>query len=465
MRYNNIVEAIGHTPLVRLNKIMRGFPGEFYAKCDYLNPGGSVKDRIGLAMIEDAERRGQLKPGGTIVEPTSGNTGMGLALAALIKGYKCIFTLADKQSHEKRDLLRALGAEVIVCPTAVEHDDPRSYTAVAAKLAREIPNAYLPNQYENPQNPEVHFKTTGPEIWEETEGNITHFVCGIGTGGTISGVGRYLKQQSPAVKIIGADPAGSVLAHLFHTGELIEGEPYKVEGIGQDYHPSTLDFSVIDDIIQVSDRDSFLWTRRLARSEAIFAGGSAGTAIGAAMAIAPQLRENDLMVILIPDSGTRYLSKVYNNEWMKENRYLESEVPLTAGQIVQAKTATGAGRALISVGPSDTVLSALKAMQSNDFSQLPVLEDGRPVGAIYEDAILSLALEGKGLKKVVVREIMSGSFPVVGPAAAVDQIVACITRDCPAVFVDLGGGGYEILTKYDLLHSIAGRMEQGAPRG
>ena len=465
MRYDNIVQAIGHTPLVRLNKIMRGFPGEFYAKCDYLNPGGSVKDRIGLAMIEDAERRGLLKPGGTIVEPTSGNTGMGLALAALIKGYKCIFTLADKQSHEKRDLLRALGAEVIVCPTAVEHDDPRSYTAVAAKLAREIPNAYQPNQYENPQNPEVHFQTTGPELWEETDGRITHFVCGIGTGGTITGVGRYLKSKRPDVKIIGADPVGSVLTHLFHSGELIEGEPYKVEGIGQDYLPSTLDFSVIDDMVQVSDRDSFLWTRRLARGEAIFAGGSAGTAIAAAIAIGPRLRENDLVVILIPDSGTRYLSKVYNNEWMKENRYLESGVPLTAGEIVEAKAATSAGRALISVTPSETVSSALEVMQTNDFSQLPVLEDGRPVGAIYEDAILNLALEGKELNKVVVREIMSGSFPVVGAAAAVDQIVACITRDCPAVFVDLGNAGLEILTKYDLLHSIARRMDQSSSGG
>ncbi|HEY6289936.1 MAG TPA: pyridoxal-phosphate dependent enzyme [Terriglobia bacterium] len=462
MRYNNIVEAIGHTPLVRLNKITRGFKGEFYAKCDYLNPGGSVKDRIGIAMIEDAERRGLLKPGGTIVEPTSGNTGMGLALVAVIKGYKCIFTLADKQSKEKRDLLKALGAEVIVCPTAVEHDDPRSYTAVAAKLAREIPNAYQPNQYENPKNPEIHFKTTGPEIWEDSEGRITHFVCGIGTGGTITGVGRYLKSRNPEVKIIGADPVGSVLAELFHTGRLIEGEPYKVEGIGQDYLPSTLDFSVIDDIIQVCDKDSFLWTRRLARGEAIFAGGSVGTALAAAMAIGPTLRENDFLVVLIPDTGARYLSKVYNNEWMKENRYLESGMPLIAGEIVQAKTAANAGRALIAVAPSDTVSSALEAMQSNDFSQLPVLEDGRPVGAIYEDAILNLALEGKELKKVVVRETMSESFPVVGAAAAVDQIMSCITRDCPAVFVDLGNGQYEILTKYDLLHSIARRMDQGS---
>lgn len=460
MRYHNILEAIGRTPLIRLNKIARGLPGEIYAKCDYLNPGGSVKDRIGIAMVEDAERKGLLKPGGTIVEGTSGNTGMGLALVAVIKGYKCIFTMSDKQSTEKVDLLKALGAEVIVCPTAVEHDDPRSYQSVAEKLAQEIPNAYHPNQYENPANPEIHFRTTGPEIWEDSEGRITHFVCAMGTGGTLTGVGRYLKGRNPKVKIIGADPVGSVLSEFFHTGHLGKGEPYKVEGIGQDYLPSTLDFSILDDVIQISDKDSFLWTRRLARSEGIFAGGSVGTALGAALQIAPTLGEKDFMVVLIPDTGMRYLSKVYNNEWMKDNRYLESSVPLSAGEIVQAKAAAGPGRALITVAPSDTISAALDEMQSYDFSQLPVFEERRPVGAVYEDAILNLALEGKDLKKLVVREAMSEGFPVVPASAAIDQITACITRDCPAVFVDLGQDEYEILTKYDLLHAIARRLGQ-----
>jgi cystathionine beta-synthase len=459
MRYNNILEAIGRTPLIRLNKITRGCKGEFWAKCDHLNPGGSVKDRIGIAMIDDAERRGLLKPGGTIVEGTSGNTGMGLALVAVMRGYKCIFTMADKQSQEKRDLLKALGAEVIVCPTAVEHEDPRSYHSVAEKLAHDIPNAYHPDQYSNPANPEIHFRTTGPEIWEDSEGKITHFVCAVGTGGTITGVGRYLKSKNPGIKIIGADPAGSVLTEFFHTGKLGRGEPYKVEGIGQDYLPVTLDFSVLDDMIQVSDKDSFLWTRRLARSEGIFAGGSVGTAVGAALAIGSTLHDNDFVVVLIPDTGARYLSKVYNNDWMKENRYLESSLPLTAGEIVHAKAADGVARHLIAMTPSDTVSGALAAMQANDFSQLPVLEEGRPVGAIYEDAILTLALEGRDLKKLVVREAMSESFPVVAAPAPVDQIMSCITRDCPAVFVDLGDGSYEILTKYDLLHAIAGRMD------
>jgi cystathionine beta-synthase len=460
MRYNNILEAIGRTPLVRLNAIARGYQGEMWAKCDYLNPGGSVKDRIGIAMVEEAERNGLLKPGGTIVEGTSGNTGMGLALVAAVRGYKCIFTMNDKQSKEKVDLLKALGADVIVCPTAVEHDDPRSYHSVAEKLAHDIPHAYHPDQYSNPANPEIHVRTTGPEIWEDSEGRITHFVAGIGTGGTITGVGRYLKARNPGVKIIGADPVGSILAEFFHHGRVIKGEPYKVEGIGQDYFPPTLDFSVLDDIIQVSDKDSFRWARKLARMEGIFAGGSVGTAIGAALRVAPTLNQDDFMVVLIPDTGMRYLSKVYNNEWMRDNRYLEPSLPLTAGQIVQAKMALGQGVELVKVSPSDVLAQALERMQSHDFSQLPVFEDGVPVGAVYEDDVLSLVLEGKDLAKLVVREVMGVAFPVVQPSAAIDQITVKITRDCPAVFVDVGNGQYEILTKYDLLHSIARLVEQ-----
>ncbi len=462
MRYDNILEAIGHTPLIRLNRIARGVKGKVYAKCDYLNPGGSVKDRIGIAMIEEAEGRGLLRPGGTIVEGTSGNTGMGLALAAVIKGYKAVFTMTDKQSKEKVDLLKAMGAEVIVCPTAVAPDDPRSYHSVAEKLTQEIPNAYHPNQYQNPANPEVHYRTTGPEIWEDSEGKMTHFVCGMGTGGTITGVGRYLKEKNPRVKVIGVDPVGSLLYEFFHTGKVGKAETYKVEGIGEDFFPTTLDFSVIDDVVQVTDKDSFLWARRLARLEAIFAGGSAGTALAGAIPILPTLTENDLLVVFLPDTGLRYLSKLYNNEWMRDNQYFESSVALTAGEIVRAKGELGQQSSLVTLAPSDTLAVALERMQAHDFSQLPVFADGVPVGALYEDTLLGLTLEGKDLAKIVVREAMAAAFPTVLPSAGIGQITSCITRDCPAVFVDLGNGHYEILTKYDLIHAIA-RVARPAP--
>jgi cystathionine beta-synthase len=460
MRYNNILEAIGHTPLVRLNRIARPGKAQVYAKCDHLNPGGSVKDRIAVEMIDQAERQGLLKPGGTIVEGTSGNTGMGLALVAVVRGYKAVCTMADKQSKEKVDALKALGAEVIVCPTAVPPEDPRSYHSVADKLTKDIPNAYHPNQYANPANPEIHYRTTGPEIWEDSDGQITHFVAGMGTGGTITGIGRYLKEKNPKVKIIGADPVGSLLHEFFHKGTVGKAEPYKTEGIGEDFFPTTLDFSVIDDIIQVTDRDAFIWARRLARMEGIFAGGSSGTAVAAAVQAAASLSEKDFVVVFIPDSGSRYLSKIYNNEWMKDNRYVETSVPLTAGEIVQAKPETERGREIVRVAPSDSIAAALERMQKHDFSQLPVFENGIPVGALYEDAILNLALEGKDLKKLVVREAMGAAFPVVHASAALDQITTCITRDCPAVFVNLGDSHYDILTKYDLLQAISRAVER-----
>src|SRR5277367_7172831 len=337
MKCNNILEAMGHTPLIRLNRLTKNLAPQIYVKADYLNPGGSVKDRIAKWMIDDAERRGVLKPGGTIIEGTSGNTGMGLALVAVTRGYKVVFTINDKQSREKIDLLKAFGAEVIVCPTAVEPEDPRSYYSIAKKLAREIPNSYYPNQYENPMNPQAHYDTTGPEIWDDTEGKITHFVCGMGTGGTISGVGRYLKEKNPKVKIIGIDPQGSLYYDFHKTGKIAKASTYVVEGIGEDFFPTTMDMQILDDVIQVNDEECFVVARRLAKMEGLFTGGSGGGCISAALRIAKDLGPEAFIVAFLPDTGMRYLSKVYNDEWMRERGYVESAVPITASDIIAAK--------------------------------------------------------------------------------------------------------------------------------
>jgi len=452
MRYNNILEAIGRTPLVRLNRISAGLKPPMYVKCDHLNPGGSVKDRIAVRMVDEAEKKGLLKPGGTIIEGTSGNTGMGLALVGAVRGYKLIFTITDKQSREKINLLKALGAEVIVCPTAVAPDDARSYYSIAKKLSREIPNSFYPNQYDNPDNPLTHYLSTGPEIWEDSEGKVTHFVAGMGTGGTISGIGKYLKEKNPRLKVIGADPIGSLYWQFFHTGKIGEPKTYKVEGIGEDIFPSAMDFNVVDDVRQVTDKDSFLMTRKLARMEGIFAGGSTGSAMCVALEVAKELSERDTMVVFIPDTGMRYLSKIYNDEWMRENQYFESEVKLTAGEIVRKKKSM---KKLLHALPSESVLVAMERMKSNDVSQLPVLEDGAPIGAIYEDTVVQLLLAGKDLRHLVVREAMGKAFPVVGKDAPIDAITALIPTQSPAVFVDLGDKKYDIITKYDLVHSLA----------
>ncbi|HEX9224656.1 MAG TPA: cystathionine beta-synthase [Candidatus Acidoferrales bacterium] len=460
MKCKNILEAVGRTPIVRLNRITGDSKAQVYVKADYLNPGGSVKDRIGISMIDEAERKGLLKPGGTIIEGTSGNTGMGLALVAAVRGYKMVFTITDKQSKEKIDLLKALGAEVIVCPTAVEPEDPRSYYSVAKKLAREIPNSYYPNQYENPMNPEAHYRTTGPEIWEDTEGKITHFVCGVGTGGTISGVGKYLKEKNPSVKVIGVDPIGSLYYEKVKSGKVGRALTYVVEGIGEDFFPTTMNLNILDDILQVTDEECFVVARRLVKMEGIFTGGSGGGCISAALKVAEKLGPKDLIVAFLPDTGMRYLSKVYNDEWMRERGYVDAEVTLTAADVVHAKHKAGKVRELVIARPYQTVFHALRIMQEQDISQIPVFEESTPIGTIYEDQILNLALQGKDLRKLVIREIMGKALPAVPKDAPVGRVTYLLSHANPAVFVEMGNAHYEILTKYDLMGTIAGLMEQ-----
>jgi cystathionine beta-synthase len=459
MKCNNILEAIGRTPLVRLNRINQGLKPQIYVKADYINPGGSVKDRIGVTMIDEAEKKGLLKPGGTIIEGTSGNTGMGLALVAAVRGYKMVFTITDKQSKEKVDLLKALGAEVIVCPTAVEPDDPRSYYSVAKKLAKEVPNSYYPNQYDNPMNPEAHYLTTGPEIWEDSEGKITHFVCGMGTGGTVSGVGKYLKEKNPKIQIVGVDPEGSLYYDFVKRGETIKAKSYVVEGIGEDFFPSTMNLKILDDCIQVNDEECFVAARRLVKMEGLFTGGSGGACISATLRLAKDLGPEAFIVAFLPDTGMRYLSKVYNDEWMRERNYGDSAMKITAGEVVQAKHNSGKVRELIIARPYQTVYHALKTMQQQDISQIPVFEEKTPIGTIYEDQILNLALQGKDLHKLVVREVMSKPLPQVPRTAPVDRVTHILSHENPAVFVEMDDARFEILTKYDLMSTVASLME------
>jgi cystathionine beta-synthase len=459
MRYDNILQTIGNTPMIRLGKMAQGLAPQIYVKAEFFNPGGSVKDRIALGMIEDAERRGKLKPGGTIIEGTSGNTGIGLALVAALRGYKLIFTITDKQSREKINFLKALGAEVIVCPTAVEPEDPRSYYSVAKTLAKEIPNAYYPNQYENPENPKAHYLSTGPEVWRDTEGKITHFVAGVGTGGTISGSAKYLKEKNPKVKIIGADPIGSLYYEKIKFNRVGVAKPYVIEGIGEDIFPGTCDLKIIDDILQVTDKDAFLATRRLARFEGIFTGGSGGAALWAGLECAKKLKPTDFMVILLPDTGMRYLSKIYNDEWMKENQYVEESVSLSAAEVVRLKRKRHGEKALVSAKPTDTLMDALKKMRAHDISQLPVFDRHALAGTVFEDAILGLLLKGKDLKKMIVREAMDKPLPVLGGEARIEALLKSVTKEQPAAMVQLGKGKYEIVTKYDILHAVSATAE------
>jgi cystathionine beta-synthase len=456
--YDNILETIGWTPLIRLSRVTRGIATPVWVKAEMFNPGGSVKDRIGIPIIEAAEKSGALKPGGTIVEGTSGNTGVALALAATLKGYRCIFTMPDKMSQEKVRLLKAYGAEVIITPTAVPPDHPDSYVMTAKRIAHETPNAILANQFYNQANPDAHFATTGPEIWEQTEGRVTHVVAGAGTGGTITGVGRYLKQQNPKIQMVCGDPTGSILAEYWRSNgaNKSDGAPYKVEGIGQDKLPDTLDMSVIDEFQTVSDRDAFAMARRLTREEGLFGGGSAGLITHVALSVARRVNDpNACVVTFICDTGERYLSKLYNDEWMRENQMLDPE-RVTLSQLIEGKH-EGSPAGVISVAPTATVRQALRLMSLHNVSQLPVMDAGNCVGSVSEGTLSAKGLEDVKLLEKPVSDAMDQPFPIVDGSQAVDQIVKLLSKSNPAVLVREAGAIHGVVTRGDMLTFLMAR--------
>ena len=447
---NNILETIGHTPLVKLNKITAALPCPVFAKVEFFNPGNSIKDRMAVKMVEEAEKSGALKPGGTIIEGTSGNTGMGLALAGIVKGYRCIFTTTDKQSKEKIDILRALGAEVIVCPTNVEPDDPRSYYSVARRLEKEIPNSIYVNQYDNLANSLAHYEQTGPEIWEQTEGKITHLVVATGTGGTISGAGRFLKEKNPDIQVWAIDSYGSLLKKFYDTGEVDMSEvyPYITEGIGEDFVPANYDMSVIDRFEKVTDRDGAIMARRIAKEEGIFVGYSAGSALQGLVQLKSHLKPADMVVIVFHDHGSRYVAKIYNDQWMMERGFLEVR---TVKDIVYARK----DQPLVSLSPDDKVSDAIAKMKKFDIEHIPVMENGEPVGAISENGLFNKIIDDPDLKDANIRDVMQPAFPIVSMDTPIERLSAYINKDNGAVLTHDESSHCHIVTKYDILQSLA----------
>ncbi len=448
---NNILETIGNTPLIQLNKITRDLPCIVAAKVDYFNPGNSIKDRMAVKMIEVAEKEGKLKPGGTIIEGTSGNTGMGLALAAVVKGYKCIFTTTDKQSKEKSDILKAVGAEVIVCPTNVEPEDPRSYYSIARRLAKEIPNSFHCNQYDNLANRLAHYETTGPEIWKQTDGKITHLVCTAGTGGTITGTAMYLKEKKPEIQVWAIDVFGSLLTKYFNTGEtdMNEVHPYVSEGFGEDFVPKNYDMSVIDHFEQVTDKAGAIMARRLAKDEGLFCGYSAGSCLQGLMQLKNKLKKNDLVVCIFHDHGSRYVAKIYNDQWMMERGFLDVK---TFRDIVNAR---GGSYTLVALSPDQTVGEAFDRMKELHIENIPVVNGGIPIGAISESGLFNIILSnGADIRHKKIHEVIEAPYPVVSYDTPVERISSLISKENGAVLAKDDSGNFHIVTKYDVLQSF-----------
>ncbi len=452
MKYaKNILETIGNTPLVKLNRTVKEIDALVLAKVETFNPGNSLKDRMAVKMIDDAEAQGLLKPGGTIIEGTSGNTGMGLALVAIIKGYQLICVISDKQSKEKMDILRAVGAEVVVCPTNVGPDDPRSYYSVSKRLAEETPNSWYVNQYDNLSNSVAHYEQTGPEIWEQTEGKITHFVVGVGTGGTISGVGKYLKEKNPKIKIWGIDTYGSVFKKYHETGIFDENEiyPYITEGIGEDILPKNVDFSIIDGFTKVTDKDAAVYTRKIAKEEGIFVGNSAGSAVKGLLQLKEHFKKDDVVVVLFHDHGSRYVGKMFNDDWMRERGFLDEE-KLVAIDLIKDRLSTP----LITVKTKELVSHAIERMRMNNISQIPVTDVKGFVGSVDESDLFGLYFDDKDIANRLIKEVMGPRFPIVKSNASIDKISKLINRVNSAVLVDLGNNKYHIITKHDVIRAI-----------